>query len=1412
MNLCPAIQTLQLIAWFLALAELILGLYILLLNVWHTSNRHVSGLLLFFAINHFALGLMVGATDATQAVLPTYLLAATSPAINAGLLLIAVVLLKPRWLRGRWRVCWWLVYGLVFLPILLTMVDVGLGTRLWYTGFDAETYVGGYVPLPEYTAGSLSLLIRVLNFYGTPVVTIIPLLYVVLRDKDATPLARYLAWLLLAGQVAGVTIQMGLRGLLGPATRVIITGFVFVLAYAYAGFRQIVSERCWQRGRLQTRLTALILVITVPILVAVVAFVSASAEALIEQVAVQQPEAGLLSGLRQFQRVSWTVLTVGVALLLVLAWLTIRQTFRPIVTLTETADAIAAGDLTRSAPVESEDEVGSLARAFNSMTGQLRDLISGLEQRVADRTRDLSVSEKRFRDVVESMADWVWEMDAAGRYTYCSESVVGVLGYAPEEILGETPFEFMSPEEAARVGKVFAGIAADKQPIVDLENRNLTKDGQEVMLLTNGVPILDSEGYLLGYRGVDKDITERKRAEEALRERAEIIDSMPDGVLLFDIEGKVVLANQSYCRLMGLERKEVEGKFFMEIPGIERQETKELERYIPLFQEALDKGFSGPVELTILTRDGRMILVGANGAVIRDSRGNPIRLIVVIRDITERKQVEEEIKRRGEELEALREISLVVTAQLELDQVLLNVVERSCRLLDVSAGGVYLVDKKMGDLELVVSHGFTRDYTGTQLAPGEGVAGRVLQSGMPLVVDDYCCWEGRSPDWEAEPLTAVLGVPLKRGEQVIGVLTFDEMAEARDFDEHDVWLATLFANQAAIAIENARFYEEQQRRLYDLSLLHEVSARVSASLDPQKVLERIVQGTVEAVGADAASINLLIAPGKAQMVTSVGLSERFEWHTDVRPAGTTMTVIRTGEPLMIPDVAQRPEMVKPLVLEEGIQSFIVLPLPGREGVIGAMFVFYHRSHQFSDDEVRLLTTIANQAATALENARLFAETSRRVRELQLLHRVGLAAASGVRLEETLQVAAEALAAEFEGIRVGIGLLDPESDVSCLEVSAGYPPGVVKNLHLRLGEGITGWVAQHGESLLVPDVRLDPRYIELVSDIRSELCVPLAAGSLIIGVISVESAQPNAFTEDDQRLLSTLASNLAVFIGRARLFEEVEAARVELQERAQALEEANVRLQELDRLKNQFLANMSHELRTPLNSVIGFSEVLIDGLVGEMTCEQTECLGNIHSSGKHLLALINDVLDLSKIEAGRVELELTPFDVAQLLAEVEMTIAPLIKKKSQVLEIEQADGLPPLTADRFRVKQILLNLLSNAHKFTPVKGCITLCCRPVDQATLLFSVADTGIGIKPGDRGIIFEEFRQADGSVTREITGTGLGLAISKRLVEMHGGRIWVESEYGHGATFSFLLLLAGPPVAGRMKQYLDARVEGAKG
>jgi GAF domain-containing protein len=230
-------------------------------------------------------------------------------------------------------------------------------------------------------------------------------------------------------------------------------------------------------------------------------------------------------------------------------------------------------------------------------------------------------------------------------------------------------------------------------------------------------------------------------------------------------------------------------------------------------------------------------------------------------EIAERKRAEEEIKRRGEELEALREISLAISAQLELDTLLQDIVEQGCRLLKVTSGGVHLVDEMSSGLQMVVSHGYTRDYTGTRLAPGEGIAGKVLQSGAPLTVDDYHHWEGQSPGWEAEPITAVLSMPLKHGEQVTGVLNFSEIARARSFDEHDLWLATLFAGQAAIAIENAWLYQAEQSARERADTLRETSRVVGSTLELDDVLSLVLRQTKRVLTYDTASILLFAADG-----------------------------------------------------------------------------------------------------------------------------------------------------------------------------------------------------------------------------------------------------------------------------------------------------------------------------------------------------------------------------------------------------------------------------------------------------------------------------------------------------------------------------------------------------------------------
>jgi len=289
-----------------------------------------------------------------------------------------------------------------------------------------------------------------------------------------------------------------------------------------------------------------------------------------------------------------------------------------------------------------------------------------------------------------------------------------------------------------------------------------------------------------------------------------------------------------------------------------------------------------------------------------------------------------------------------------------------------------------------------------------------------------------------------------------------------------------------------------------------------------------------------------------------------------------------------------------------------------------------------------------------------------------------------------------------------------------------------------------------------------------------LAVPLLAEDHIVGSLIVARARPGDFPSDMIDLLKTFATQSALAIQNARLFREIE-------DKSRQLEVASQH-------KSEFLANMSHELRTPLNAIIGFSEVLGERMFGELNEKQDEYLKDIHASGQHLLSLINDILDLSKIEAGRMELELTDFDLPTAIDNALMLVRERAGRRGITLQMRVDSQLGQIRADERKVRQIVLNLLSNAIKFTPEGGRIEVLAAP-KNGFVEVSVSDTGVGIAPEDQETVFEEFRQV-GTAAKKVEGTGLGLTLCRKFVELHGGKIWVESELGAGSTFTFTLPL----------------------
>ena len=759
-------------------------------------------------------------------------------------------------------------------------------------------------------------------------------------------------------------------------------------------------------------------------------------------------------------------------------------------------------------------------------------------------------------------------------------------------------------------------------------------------------------------------------------------------------------------------------------------------------------------------------------------------------------------QREREVARTLLQIAGDLSSTLHLGEVLDLILERLRAVVPYESAAIGLLS---GDVyRLAAAHHLPRaeKLWGTGLSPDDlPLVARVVNGRAAVTVEDT----HQSDEWVItqgnDRIRSWLGVPLLVKDRTIGLLMLNHTSTGF-YDQRAARLALAFAQHAAVVIDNARLYEQSQAKLHEQTLLYEMTAAVSSVLDAGRMLRFLAERLVEVLGVTSTRIATLA--GETQTATVVAQHCSASAHGAEETSSTgqvydlthfpvTSEALLNRQPLLAVTGEEPDEWRKTMAQRSG-QTMLLLPLVARDRVTGFVELWdSHSQRRFTETGITLAQTLINQTAVAVDNARLFAETRRRLSELTLLYDMAVAAASTRDLDAVLKSVVKTLQFRvLEGTVVSVLLLDEGKKQLRLRARAGDLEGVTCQESIPANEGIYGQVVRDGQPILINDTHQAPDHVGCGPNVRSILCVPLGWGQRVIGVLNVLSAQENAFSSHDRRLLRTMSSSLGIAIENVRLFNELELSEEALMLRNQALERANDRLQELDRLKSAFIATVSHELRTPLNAIIGFSEVLTDGLAGELTPLAQEYLGYIHDSGKHLLNLINDILDLSKIQAGRMTLQLEPVDVVATAKEVQSTLALLIAKKDQTFSIQQQDPLPPIVADHFRLKQILLNLVGNANKFTPEGGDISVRVLLIDPATLQLDVVDNGPGISLEDQSLIFEEFRQARSGQSPG-QGTGLGLAITRRLVELHGGHIWVESELGAGSTFTILLPVAGP-------------------
>jgi PAS domain S-box-containing protein len=877
-------------------------------------------------------------------------------------------------------------------------------------------------------------------------------------------------------------------------------------------------------------------------------------------------------------------------------------------------------------------------------------------------------------------------------------------------------------------------------------------------------------------------------------------------------------------------------------------------------------------------------------------------------------QLFQETQERAEELRVLNEVGQALTATLNIEQITEITYNGISRLFDAKNFYIAFYDPETN--EVFFPHNVTEsvlDKSITRLAMGQGITSYMIRTQESVLIGDGSdLWlkaHGETP--VGEPALSFLGVPLVTGNKVLGAIAIQDYKTPNRYNEHDLRLLTSFASQTAIAIQNAKLFEETRRRVEDTARLNRLVTDLSQTLDLKTNLQTIANEIADITSALHVGIAMIDEAANQLVVIADAPTQGNEGGVGIRLPikgnPTAEQVISTRKPLFINDTLNNPltSEIREIMLDRGTQSLFIWPVIVGKELIGTLGIdFADPQYRLSEHDRALIEAILAQIQTSVQNSSLFENTQKSADELRVLfsamqdvvlvidkdtrytriaptnpsrlfrppeqllgqrmdeilppethlpfrHAIqqALETNSVVQIEyqlpvedqvywflanisklndnevfwvarditerkkseEALQRRTTYLAISSEIGRIVTSTLDLNTifKKTVDRISEGFGfyftgiynveetgfNAILKGATGTAGEkllaaqhsivvgsqSVIGAVAESGQYKLVDDVAAEPlfRPSPYLPDTRSELAIPLRIGQRTVGVIDIQSKQTDAFTADDVAVLQSLGDQVAVAIDNARSYELSQ----------QLIKD----LREVDKLKSQFLANMSHELRTPLNSIIGFSRVILKGIDGPITDMQQQDLTAIYNSGQHLLGLINDVLDLARIEAGKMELNFEEVNLSDMVTSVLSTAKGLVKEKPIQLIQKVPSGMPAIRGDAMRIRQIFINLLSNAAKFTD-EGSISVEASiqrsPSGNMEALVKVIDTGPGISAEDQEKLFKAFSQVDGSATRKTGGSGLGLSICANLVQLHGGRIGIQSDANIGSTFWFTIPL----------------------
>ncbi|MBR9989258.1 MAG: GAF domain-containing protein [Gemmatimonadetes bacterium] len=690
---------------------------------------------------------------------------------------------------------------------------------------------------------------------------------------------------------------------------------------------------------------------------------------------------------------------------------------------------------------------------------------------------------------------------------------------------------------------------------------------------------------------------------------------------------------------------------------------------------------------------------------------------------------------RSLELSAVLDTMADLAGQLELGTLLEALVNRAVHLLGVTGGELAIYDEAAGDLVIAASCNMGTNAIGTRMALGEGAMGHVVQSRQPLLIPRYQEWDGRSDKYTQSTVQTVMAAPLMIGGEMLGAIAAVHSDPDRAFDQEDLRRINLFAPQAAIAIQNARLFTGEHRRAEERQALLATMQDLVGELDLPRVLDAVLQRATALLNVTGAELGIYDAQSNDLLIVA-----SHEMGSDAVGSrmqvgeGAMGQVAATHEPLVIPHYQEWASRSAQYT-QSTVQTVMAAPLLIGSRLVGVIATVHSNpDRHFGKDDLRLLELFASQAAIAIENARHYTETQNQKQFFEDLVRNNPVAI--VTLDLAFRI------------------------TSCnpaFETMFGYTSEEVMGRDL--------------DDLLNTEETL--REAKSYTNTARE-------GSVATGVAQ-RRRKDGSIVDVELAGVSVMVKGRQV--GIMGLYHDI----TELLQARRDAESAN-------RAKSHFLANMSHELRTPLNAIIGYSEMLQEEATDDGNEQYVPDLRKVHTAGRHLLALINDILDLSKIEAGKMDLYLEDVDIPALLRDVSETVQPLVTRHDNVLRIEVGDGVSRMHTDITKLRQILLNLLSNACKFS--SGSVITVRAAVAADVIRIDVVDQGIGMTPEQLSRLFEAFSQADASTTRKFGGTGLGLVISRHFCRMMGGDITVSSRPGDGSVFTVQLPLRTPAQA----------------